>query len=275
MNYPFADRVAEDERLTAQGRLFDPLTRRVLEHAGLAPGMRVLDLGSGAGNVTRLAAALVGPSGSVVGVDKDPDAVALAAHRTVAPNVRYRVADAATLEGIEDGFDAVVGRLVLLFVPDPVAALRSAAARVRPGGLICMHEADLAYPNSSPRVPLWERSQGWFLDAVAKGGFEGRMGPALYSTFLAAGLPAPELLVEGFAAGGPDAPAWAWANVVSASVPLMELTGVATRDEVDPPTLASRLQAEIVAAGGCGFGPPMIGAWARVGDSRDGGGHGS
>ena len=68
MDYPFTDRVAEDERLVAQGLLFDPLTRRLLQQAGLAPGMRVLDLGSGAGNVARLAADLVGPDGAVVGV---------------------------------------------------------------------------------------------------------------------------------------------------------------------------------------------------------------
>jgi selenocysteine lyase/cysteine desulfurase len=54
VSYPFTDRAAEDERLIAQGTLFDPLTRRVLRLAGLAPGMRVLDLGSGAGNVARL-----------------------------------------------------------------------------------------------------------------------------------------------------------------------------------------------------------------------------
>ena len=69
MSYPFADRVAEDERLFAQGQVFDPLTRRLLEQAGLMPGMRVLDLGSGAGNVARLAAELVGPHGAVVGVN--------------------------------------------------------------------------------------------------------------------------------------------------------------------------------------------------------------
>jgi len=54
MSYPFADRAAEDERLVAQGAILDPLTRGLLRQTGLAPGMRVLDLGSGAGNVARL-----------------------------------------------------------------------------------------------------------------------------------------------------------------------------------------------------------------------------
>src|SRR6185437_735075 len=127
MSYPFSDRVAEDERLVAQGRLFDPLTHRLLREAGLAPGMRVLDLGSGAGNVTRLAAELVGPHGTVVGVERDPAAVELARRRTDAANIEFRVGDVQTLDGIEPGFDAVIGRLVLMYLPDPVAALRQAA----------------------------------------------------------------------------------------------------------------------------------------------------
>jgi SAM-dependent methyltransferase len=264
MDYPFADRVAEDERLVAQGTVFDSLTRRLLREAGLRPGMRVLDLGSGAGNVARLAAELVGPTGAVLGVERDPAAVELAGRRTYAPNVEYRVGDVQILDGIPDGFDAVVGRLVLMYLPDPVAALRRAAALVRPGGLICMHEADLTYPYASPPTPLWSQTQGYFVGALEKADLPTRMGPGLYSAFRAAGLPGPRLLVEAFAEGGPHAPAWAWANVVSAAVPLMERLGVATRAEVDPPTLADRLLAETLAVDGCVMGPPMTGAWVTV-----------
>ena len=83
--YPFADRAAEYERLIQQGnRISDPLTKMLLEAAGLAPGMRVLDLGAGAGNVARLAAEIVGPTGHVTAVDADPEAVEIAsAHNTV------------------------------------------------------------------------------------------------------------------------------------------------------------------------------------------------
>jgi SAM-dependent methyltransferase len=264
MNYPFADRPAEDERLVAQGRHFDPLTRRLLLEAGLAPGMSVLDLGSGAGNVARLAAELVGTDGAVVGVERDADAAGLARRRTDAANVEFRVGDVQTLDGIEGGFDAVVGRLIMMYLPDPVAALRRAAARVRPGGLVCLHEADLTYLWATPETPLWGQVRGWFLQTLEKARIAPRMGPSLFTTFRAAGLPAPRLMVEAFALGGSDAPAWGWANLVSAIVPLMEQHGVATRAEVDPGTLADRLLAETLSRDGCVIGPPMTGAWVRV-----------
>ena len=268
MNYPFTNRAAEDERLVAQGRLFDPLTRRLLRQAGLAPGMRVLDLGSGSGNVARLAAELVGPDGNVVGVERDPEAVELARRRTDSANVEFRPGDVQTLEGVEDGFDAVVGRLILMHLPDPVAALQQAAARLRPGGIVCMHETDLGYLPAFPKTALWDQIHRWLQETLEKTGIEGRMGPALFTTFRAAGLAPPHLLVEAFAAGGPDAPAWGWANLMAALVPLMERTGVATPAEVDPPTLADRLLAETLACDGCIIGPPMTGAWVRT-ESHD------
>jgi len=121
------DRVAEDARLIAQGCVFDPMTRRLLQQAGITWGMRVLDIGSGAGNVSRVAAEMVGPTGSVIGVEKDPAAVELARQHSGAPNIEYRAGDVQTLDGIGGGFDAVIGRLVR-----PGHARRPAAIR-RPG----------------------------------------------------------------------------------------------------------------------------------------------
>jgi ubiquinone/menaquinone biosynthesis C-methylase UbiE len=261
-SYPFADRAAEYERLIAQGGIFDPLTRRLLQAAGLAPGMRVLDIGSGAGNVARLVAEIVGPGGTVVGIDADPAAVELASQKNSSPSIEFRVADVRSLDGIEGGFDAVTGRLVLMYLADPVGALRQAASRVRPGGLVCMHEGDVGYLWASPQTPLWDQVRAWLLEAMEKAKIETRMGPALYRVYTEAGLPGPQLLFEATIGGGPSNPGWGWGNVVSAAVPLMEKLGVATRAEVDPATLPDRLVAETLEVGGCVICPPMIGAWA-------------
>ncbi|QVQ50193.1 class I SAM-dependent methyltransferase [Spiractinospora alimapuensis] len=264
MSYPFESRAAEDERLIVQGRLLDPLTRRVLVQAGLEPGMRVLDLGSGAGNMSRLAADLVGASGSVVGVEKDPHAIELARRRTDQANVEYRVGDVQTLEGVEGGFDAAIGRLILMYMPDQVEALRQASVRLNPGGLLYLQEADLTYQWAAPPTPLWSRIHTWVLDTFERAGANARTGPSLFSLFDAAELPHPTLLVEAYAEGGADAPAWGWANVVTGIVPMMERLGVATKAQVNPATLADRLLAETTTARGHVIGPLFTSAWTSV-----------
>jgi ubiquinone/menaquinone biosynthesis C-methylase UbiE len=72
---------AELERLTLQGRVLAPATRRIFAAAGLGPGMRVLDLGSGMGDVALVAAQLVGSTGEVVGIDQSAETVAKATLR--------------------------------------------------------------------------------------------------------------------------------------------------------------------------------------------------
>ena len=128
--YAFTDRAHEQQRLASQAELLDPLTERVFRAAGLGNGMRVLELGSGAGDVAMLAARLVGREGEVVGVERDPEAVASATARVAQAglsNIRFIQGDAQTLDGIADGFDAAVGRLILMYLPDPAAALRRTA----------------------------------------------------------------------------------------------------------------------------------------------------
>jgi SAM-dependent methyltransferase len=265
--YAFTDRAHEQRRLASQAELFDPLTERVFRAAGLGNGMRVLDLGSGAGDVAMLAARLVGPEGEVVGVERDPEAVASATARVTQAgltNVRFIQGDAQKLDGVADGFDAAVGRLVLMYFPDPVAGLRRTAGLVRPGGLVCFHEGDMAYDWAAPMTPLWTQMRTLFLAALERAEAAPRMGQSLYATFIAAGLPPPELRLECAVGGGDRSFAWAWANVIRGVLPLMERFGITTAAELQPDTLTERLQDELRAANGIVISPPMIGAWARL-----------
>ena len=265
--YAFSDRAHEQRRLASQAELFDPLTERLFGTAGLGSGMRVLELGSGAGDVAMLAARLVGREGEVVGVERDPQAVASATARVSQAglsNVRFIQGDAQTLDGVADGFDAAVGRLVLMYLPDPAAALRRAAGLVRPGGLVCFHEGDMAYDWAAPMTPLWMQMRLWFLTVLERAKVAPRMGLSLYPTFIAAGLPPPELHLECAVGGGDRAFAWAWANVMRGVLPLMERFGITTAAELQPDTLAKRLLDELRPAQGIVISPPMIGAWARL-----------
>ena len=107
---------AETRRLLAQSRLYGPFTRRLLHEAGIAKGMRVLDVGSGAGDVALLVAEMVGPEGKVVGVDQNSEVLKTARARARAAgaiNATFLEGDISDLVMEEEGFDAVVGRLVL------------------------------------------------------------------------------------------------------------------------------------------------------------------
>lgn len=264
--YIFEDRAAEQERLLAQATLFESSTRQLLIQAGVSPGMRVLDLGTGAGSVATIAAELVGPDGAVIGVDRDPDAVDHAkglATRSNLSNVEFHVADVQTLDGVPNGFDAVVGRLLLMYLAHPAGTLRNATALARPGAVICMYEADFTYPWASEQTPLWRQVQKWVLDTLAQTGAQQRMGPALFGTFRAAGLGEPQMLLSSFAGGGSHAPAWGIANLVHGILPLMERLGITSRAEVEPETLSDRLLAEVVASDGT-LTLPMFGAWSTV-----------
>jgi ubiquinone/menaquinone biosynthesis C-methylase UbiE len=113
--YVMGHSAEERERLIQQAGLFGPITERFLRSAGIAPGMRVLDVGCGVGDVTLLCADLVGPRGVVVGVDRDPAALARARERVQAAgldHVTLREGDFRELT-FDTPFDAVVGRAVL------------------------------------------------------------------------------------------------------------------------------------------------------------------
>lgn len=140
----------EIERLIRQAALVEPITRRFYVEAGIAPGMYVLDIGSGVGDVTFLAADLVGEAGHVTGIDQSHAALAIARTRSEAlglSNVRF---EETSLTEFRSGqqFDAIVGRYILMYMlmymPDVAAVLRRLVQHLRPGGLLCFHEPSWA-----------------------------------------------------------------------------------------------------------------------------------
>jgi len=129
---------AEHERLIRQAALIAPYTERLFRHAGIGSGQRVLDLGSGVGDVSMLLARIVGPSGEVVGIERDASSIARAEARAAAAglhNVSFIQSDVSEIPSYKL-FDAAVGRFILLFLADPTSVLRGVARRVRAGGVL-------------------------------------------------------------------------------------------------------------------------------------------
>ena len=108
----------------------------MLAWASLVPGEQILDVGCGSGGATRVAAALVGPRGLVVGIDPVSQTLAVARRRTPAGlPIVYRPGQVERLSGIEDRrFDVVVASMVLEQVNDLAVALAEISRVLRPGG---------------------------------------------------------------------------------------------------------------------------------------------
>jgi len=256
----------ELDRLIAQGRFFGDLTEHFLRQAGIRDGMRVLDLGCGAGDVAFLAARLVGPAGAVLGIDPSAESIAAASRRAETAglsNVAFAVSDAAKFT-TDTPVDALIGRLVLMYFPDPAAALRHLAAFVKPHGIVAFQEFDLDGVTTEPPCPLIELAVDRVRQTFVRVGAEIRMGLKLGRVIEDAGLPTPEMLLAARIERGSDAMAYRQiAEITRTLLPAMEKTGVATAEAVGIDTLASRLREEAVALKATLVSPPLIGAWTR------------
>ncbi len=256
----------ELERLNLQARLVNPITRQFFLEAGLAPGMRVLDVGCGAGDVSFLVAEIVGDAGEVVGVDIAPTAIATARSRAeTRSNVRFLEGDPAGMT-FEQPFDAIVGRYVLQFQKDPAAMLAKLARQVRPGGVIVFQETDSDARRSFPSAPIYDQCCRWIVQTLRASGADSQMGIKLHAAFIGAGLPAPTMRFQALIGGGVNAADVVWMTVALATtlLPQMERLGVATANEVGIETLTERMLAEVVANGSVIVGSGAIGAWCRV-----------
>ena len=188
--YVLGSRASELARLDAQAAMIEPATRLLLRAAGIGSGARVLDLGTGLGHVARLVAELVGPSGSVVGLDQSADALAEARRRGQAgnePRITFVQGDVTSWRDGEP-FDVVVGRLLLFHVADPVVVVRHQLANLRPGGRVVAIDFDIGSARSEPVVALVEEAVGWIRHAFAAAGASPMIGARLGTVLEDAGL---------------------------------------------------------------------------------------
>ena len=258
----------ELERLSTQARVIGPITREFFTEAGIARGMRILEVGSGSGDVAVMAAELVGDQGLVVGVDRAPAAIEAARRRVEGlslNNVSFREGDPAEIT-FDDSFDAAVGRYVLLFQADVAGLLRRLARWVRPGGMIVFHEPDWSTARSVPPAPTYDRCCRWLIEAARRGSSDWTIGDKLHAAFVSAGLRAPTMRMRTFVSGGAEVREWlqAVAELAETLLPAMEEFGVATAAEVELATLVERMTREVAQNNSVIFGRSEIGAWSRV-----------
>lgn len=242
------------------------MTERLLVDAGIGAGMRVLDVGCGRGDVSLLVARLVGSQGSVLGIDRDARVLDVARERVReagVANVTFAQCDVDAL-GTELGiFDAAVGRRVLMYLPDPVRALRGVVRLLRPGARVVFQEADATMvPASSVPLPLNARANRWMWQTVEREGGNLHMGFALAPTLEAAGLIVDEVRAEAIVQTPRSR--HPVGTIIRAMMPRILAHGVATEAEIDVDTLDQRLAEECEKANATYVGDMAFGAWARV-----------
>jgi SAM-dependent methyltransferase len=174
----------ERERLTLLERRSDPFSARQLDAIGVGQGWRCLDVGAGAGSVTRMLAERVGETGSVLATDLDPRLLEpLASDR-----VEVRRHDLLMDPLPEAAFDLVHVRFVLVHLPARLEALRRLVTAVRPGGWVAAHDVDFGSVGVSPASAAWDRAWSAFFDATVAAGLDPNYGARLYASLEAVGL---------------------------------------------------------------------------------------
>jgi ubiquinone/menaquinone biosynthesis C-methylase UbiE len=264
-DYVLGHTPVEQQRLIRQARFLAPATEHFLQDAGIVSGMRVLDIGCGMGDVTMLVAQLVGPAGRVVSIDLDQASIDTAQKRARAvglDNTTFHHADILTFADARP-FDAIVGRLVLEFLPDPVAAICRLTGLLRSGGIMALQEPSwkiwLAYTS---HLPLRMAVTTLLRDAFVAGGANTEMELPLHQGFMAANLTPPQLRLELPIGDSPefrgllhDLLLAVWTRAEAHGLPLKILG--------DPTTLASRLNDELTAHKAFASFVALVGAFAR------------
>jgi len=256
---------AELARLEAQAEFIDAPTRILLGASGIGRGMRVLDLGTGLGHVAAAVADLVGADGEVVGLDLDARMLDAAAARTASrPQVRLVEGDVTAWRD-DEPFDAVVGRLILFHLQDPVAVLRHHVTGIRGGGRVVMLDYDIAGLRTEPRDDFSQQMTDLMMAAFRAAGADPAIGARLKQILSAVGVAE----VGGFAISqylAPDDPTGPamLAGVISSLAPVMVAHGLATLEELQLETLAERASASMQANGSVLVPPVLCGAWGRT-----------
>lgn len=257
----------ERRRLALQAAILNPLTDGLLRRAGISAGMHVLELGCGIGEVSLIAARLVGPHGRLHCLDYDSKALEVARGRVRSAGHDHVVFDQIDIHDHKPTrpYDAVIGRHILVHTPDALNILRKAAGILQPGGVVAFQEGDFTFcPRGYPEMPLAFWTADLIIEFFRRAVPRPNIGAQLFQLMQEAGFQPPECRAESIMDGGPHSPMYEWfAETIRSLLPRMEAMGITTATETKIDTLAQRLRQEALEKRGVLMSPIMIGAFAR------------
>ena len=255
---------AEIARLDGQAQSIAGATEALLRAAGLGGDMRVLDLGTGLGHVAFMVAGLIGPGGSVVGVDQAARLLEIAEQRRAAAgleNVGFLHGDARTFT-VSEPFDAVVARLLLFHLPDRQEVLRRQLDALRPGGKMVLVEFDIGALRTEPDAPLVASAKRWMEAAFRAAGADPRTGARAGELLRRAGFADVQTFgIQAYLAPTDPVGSLLCAGVVRSLAPKILAEGIADEAELGLDTLQERIAAQVAELDAVVLLPAVVGAW--------------
>jgi len=207
---------------------------------------------------------MVGPSGSVIGLDLDDGASLHARERTVAAqfhNITFVYSDFAH-DRPDAPLDAIVGRLVLMYQPDPVTTLAPLIKHLVPGGVVAFIEPWFQPP---PGPDDFLKTLGTcIVKTLRRSGAHVDLGPRLHRVFQAAGLPLPSMRSEAVMDPCDDSPLYQYiADTIESLLPKALEYGIPGSAELDIASIPDRIRAELNMIGYVALIAPMVCAWCK------------
>lgn len=170
---------------------------RLLDYADIQPGMRILDVGCGPGEVTSLLGTLVGDTGEVIGIDVNTQLLEVAKQNNSGQNIEYRSADIYHLPEDLGMFDVIVGRRVLMYLSNPMQALESIKPFLKEKGRLVFQESDAINGGTGgDALPKHQQAIQWVWQTVEAEDGDIHIGQKLYDMYVNLGIVNPLIMSE-------------------------------------------------------------------------------